>query len=103
MGGWTPISPWKLQEGTAQTVAIGAASLASTVFGTETRALLLYASASCHIRISNKTNAADPAVATDTFLPGAGSPLVLGCSPGDRIKVIQDSGAGTLYLTELTH
>jgi hypothetical protein len=71
--------------------------------GAETRALLLYASSSCHIRISNKTNAADPAVATDTFIPGAGSPMVLGCSPGDRVKVIQDSGGGTLYISELTH
>ena|ERR1700758_2769506 len=103
MGGWTPISPWKLAIGTAQVVTSGAASAASTPVGSETRALLIYASASVHIRISQGTNAADPAVATDTFIPGGASPMVLGCSPGDRVKVIQDTAGGTVYITELTY
>lgn len=103
MSGWLPVSPWKLVRGSAQTVAIGATSLGSVAVGSQTRAILIYASSSCHIRITPQASGSDPAVATDTFIPGAASPLVLGCSPGDIVKVIQDSAAGTLYITELTH
>lgn len=98
MGGWTPISPWKL--GKAQTVAIGAASASSVAVGTETRAVLISATANCHIRVGHPTQTA---VAADTLILNSYPPLVFGCAPGDVVAVIQDSAAGTLYVTELTH
>ncbi len=97
MGGWTPVSPWKL--GAAQTVAIGASSVDSSAVGSETRALLISATSDCHIVINGNPTA----TATSTLIRSAYPPLVFGCGPGDKVAVIQDSASGTLYVTELSH
>ena len=100
MGGWVPLSPWKPIAGSGQNVSIGAASTqAANKFGAQTRACYVYASANCHIRIGQNPTA----VATDTFIVGGASGVVLGCNPNDLIAVIQDSAGGTLNVTDLTH
>ncbi len=97
MANWTPISPWKL--GPCQTVTVGAAHHESTAFGGQTRAVLISATADCHVRIGN----AAVAVSTDTLIRSAYPPLVFGCTPDETVSVIQDSAGGLLYVTELTH
>lgn len=95
-----PVAPWRLVPGTAQKVAIGAASAASSAVGAQTRAILVSATSDCHIKI---TNNGAPAVATDLLIKAAFPPIVLGVSPSDIVTVIQDAAAGSLYLQELTH
>jgi hypothetical protein len=97
---WTPVSPWKLIAGSAQKLAIGAASVASTAVGSETRAILVAVTSDAHIKV---TQAGTAAVAGDLLVKAAWPPIVLGCSPGDIVTVIQDAAAGSLYLQELTH
>jgi hypothetical protein len=84
-------------EGSQQVVAIGAGSLQSTAFGASTYVILVTASAACHIRVgSNPT-----AVATDFLVKAADPPLQIGVSPTQKIAVIQDVGAGSLYIVEV--
>lgn len=97
MSRWTPIAPWRL--GAAHTVAIGATHAESPAMGTETRAVLLSGTTDFHVRIGQGAAAAS----TDTLIKAAYPPIVLGCAPGDVVSVIQDSAAGTAYITELTH
>lgn len=98
MASWTPISPWKL--GACQTVAIGGAHAeTATPFNGQTRALLIEATADCHIVIGPSP----VATSSSTLIRSAYPPLVFGCSSGDKVSVIQDSAGGTLYVTELTH
>ena len=98
--GWTVIAPWKLQDGATQKLTVGAASVASAAVGAHTQALLLSATTNCHVRISNAGNAA---TVTDTLIKTTDDPLVVGCAPGDKVSVIEDSAAGILSITELTH
>lgn len=102
--GRTTLALPKLISGACQNLAYtGAASFGSNPVGSQTYGVLLYASSSCRVRISHGDNTADPALATDTFLPGGASPIPLGCAPGDRIKVIRDTADGTLNISELTY
>ena len=100
MGGWTPVSPWKIVPGTTQAIAYTATSASSTAVGSQTRAVLIYASSTCHFRYGN---GAQTAVPTDFPLPGGGSPAVIGCSPGDIFAAIRDTADGVFWLCELTH
>lgn len=86
-------------DGSAQKVAIGVASAAAAAVGGQTYAVMLTASVACHIRISQAGKAA---TANDYLLKATDISLVLGCAPGDIVTVIQDTGAGSLYLVELT-
>lgn len=95
---WNLVAPWKLAK--AQTVAIGAAAAASTAMGAHTQAVLLCTTSNCHVRIGQPGVVA---VATDTLIKASDPPIVLGCSPGDEVSVIEDAAVGTLSLTELTH
>ena len=101
MSGWMPIAPWKIQPGTVQAVPYTGTSAETTAVGSQTRAVLLYATSTCHIRYGQGAQAA--VAATDFPLPGGASPLILGCSPGDRFAAVQDTAGGTLWLVELTH
>ena len=94
---WYPISPWKL--GAVQKLSIGAAPTQATAFNGQTKALLLVATADCHVR----TGGNPTAVATDTLIKAAHPPIVIGIGVGDLISVIQDSTTGSLYVTELSH
>lgn len=99
MGGWTPTSPWKL--GKSQDIVTGAASVSlAAAVGSQTRALLVSATASCRIRIGQP---AQVAVAADTLIVGNAQPIVIGCSPGDTVAAIQEAAAGKCNVTELTH
>lgn len=100
MSGWTPISPWKL--GAVQKLTTGAASAKTTAFGSETRALLVSCTADCHIVVA-ALSANPAAVAGSTLLKANWPPVILGCDPADALAAIQDVGAGSVYVTELSH
>lgn len=91
------IAPWRLLQ--SHTVAIGAAHAESAAMGSQTRAVLLSATADCHVAIGKGAQA----TMNDTLIKAAYPPIVLACSPADVVSVIEDSAAGTLYVTELTH
>lgn len=97
---WMPVSPWKLIPGTAQKVAIGAASTSSTAIGANTHAVLVTVTSDCHIRIAPNSATA---VAADMLIKAAWPPIVLGVTPGDVVANIQDAAGGFLFLQELSH
>lgn len=97
MSKWTPISPWRLYK--SSTVTIGASSTQSSTFDAAVKAIMISATADCHIVIG--LNAA--ATAAATLIRAAYPPLIFATAPGELIAVIQDSTGGTLYVTELTH
>ncbi|MCC8961721.1 hypothetical protein H8A95_05145 [Bradyrhizobium sp. Pear76] len=84
------------RQGASQNVAVTTTSAASTVLGSQTRVVLLVATAACNIRIGDAT---PTAVAGDTLLP-ANFPLALICSPGQKVAAITASTA-TLSVTEI--
>jgi hypothetical protein len=81
--------------GTAQEVAIGAASAASAAFGAQTYQVRVVATSAC--RVGDGTPAA---LAADSYLP-ADRPEYFTCTPGQRIAVIQESAGGKLSVTEV--
>ena len=89
---------WRVIEGSHQAIATGAASASSAAVGLSTYAVMLTASANCHI----KFGVAPVAVAGDFLLKASDPPLIIGISPGEKVAVIEDSAVGTLYLIELT-
>lgn len=97
MSRWQPISPWKL--GKCQTVAIGATHAESTAQVAPYQAVLVRATADCHIL----TGVSAAASATDTLIKASDPPLVLALQPGEVVSVIEDSATGTLFVTPLTH
>lgn len=92
---WRPIS------GTGQNLTIGAASVPSTAFGTQTYAIRITTSGDCHIALGFGTPAA---VGTDLKLKASDPAAFLRVSPGEKLAVIQDAAAtGTLNIIEITH
>lgn len=82
--------------GTSQKIAVGAASVASSVFSAGVTVMRLYADADCYVTIGSVPVAS----ATSMFLP-AGILEYVGIDANDKIAVIQSgSSTGTLYLTE---
>ena len=82
-----------------QNIAIGAASVASAAFSSETFFIRVTASGNCHIR----TDVNPTAVATDLLLKSTDPSQVLKVNPGDKIAVIQDGAStGTLNVVEIT-
>ena len=89
--------------GAAQVVAIGAASAASTAFGSQTYqirvACQLTAGADAHIRVGDGT---PTALTTDTLLP-TNFIEYLACTPGQKIAVIGGGASvGSLSITEIS-
>jgi hypothetical protein len=82
--------------GASQNVAVTTASAASTPFGTQTRRVLLVATAAVNIAIGN----APTASASSTLLP-ANFPVVVIVNPGEQVAAITAATA-TLSVTELT-
>jgi hypothetical protein len=91
------IIPGGARLGAAQNVSLTTTSAASTALGTQTRSVLLVASAASQIRISDGT---PTAVTTDTLLP-ANFPMIFVCTPGQKVAGITASTA-TLSVTELS-
>lgn len=96
----TPASlPLRMIEGSAQKLTSGAASSQAAAFGTQTRALMLTALTNAvHIR----TGTNPTAVATDYLLKTTDPSLIIGIGLNDKLAIIQETGAGTLYVVELT-
>lgn len=107
MGGWTPQSPWKVIPGSGQSLAnAGSASSSFTnAVGTETRAIAisLAPTATPTGALVTITNAGVASTASkDILVKTTDPPLILGCSPGDKVTV-WGLAAVTAYLTELCH
>lgn len=89
---------WK---GVSDVIALGAASVQSAVFGSQTREIRVSASGNCWINIGANPTAA----ATDNngiYLP-ANVVDYLHVNPGERLAVIQDGAAtGNLCVAEMT-
>jgi len=97
------------QQGTAQQVAIGAASAASAAFGSQTRWIRVAASGfvgtttnlGCRILVGDGT---PTALATSAFLPYQWVEYIT-VNPGEKIAVIQDGTAvagNNLSIVELS-
>ena len=83
---------------TSQTVTVGAASAATTnAVGAHTSVVRLHADTDCFIAIAK----APTATTSDMFLP-SGQTEYIRVHPGQKVAAIQDSAAGTLYVTEMT-
>jgi hypothetical protein len=95
-------APWRL--GKVQKITVGASSTASTAFGAGTQAIMVTClTANCHIAVGLGPGGADnAATANDYLLKTTDISLVLGCRPGEKIAVIQDTGAAVLYVAELS-
>ena len=107
MSGWTPISPWKVIQGSGQSLGVNSGS--STTFtnavGTSTYAIAISLAPTASatgalVRIAKAGTAAT--ASTDILIKTTDPPLVLGVSPGDKVSCY-GLAACTAYLTELTH
>ena len=92
---------WRPIPGVAgQNLTIGAASVTSTAFGSQTYAVRLTATGNCHVRIGQNPTA----VGTDLLLKSTDPSIIIACAPADKVAVIQDATAtGTLNVIEMTH
>jgi hypothetical protein len=83
--------------GAAQNVAVTTTSAASTAFGTQTRRVLLVATAACNIAIGAPGTTAST---SSTLLP-ANWQMVVVVNPSEVVAAVTASSA-TLSVTELT-
>jgi hypothetical protein len=81
-----------IRPGAAQHIAIGSGHLESSALGANV--VMLCATSDCHVVFGTTPTA----TASDTFLP-AKIPVTFACLSTDQVSVIQDAGAGTLYIT----
>lgn len=85
-----------LAVGTTQTVAVGSESLQSTTI-TGSNVVRIISTSDCHIVVS-----ANPtATTTSMFIPGNVPEYIEIENTTDKIAVIQNSEAGTLFITEM--
>ena len=90
---------YRPKTGLGQTVAIGAATVsAGTAFADQTRFVVLDADVGCHVDFEGA------AATTADFHMVASIPYAFVVDPGQTVKVIQDSaaGTGTLWVSEVT-
>lgn len=100
MGTWSPDCPFRPIEGAAQNVAVGAASVQSTVLGAATYAVRVSTTGDCHIRFGQNPTA----LGTDLLLKASDPGAIFRANPGEKIAVIQNAAStGTLNIVELTH
>lgn len=102
---WIP--PWKPIEGSGQSLALTATTVASFTnpVGAQTYAVAfsLAPAATASGALVRITRAGTAATATgDYFVKTTDQPQILGCAPGDTVSVYP-LASGTAYLTELTH
>lgn len=92
---------WRPIPATGQNLTLGAASVPSTAFGSQTYAIRVTSSGNCHLAIGSGTPAA---VATDLMLKATDPAAYFRVAPGEKIAVIQDAAStGTVNVVELTH
>lgn len=86
--------------GTGQTLAIGAASVASTAIPAGTFYVRLSATGNCHVQVGMTP----VAVSTDMLVKSSDPPAFLRVQPGEKIAVIQDAAStGNLNIIGVTH
>lgn len=86
--------------GTGQTLAIGAASVASTAIPVGTFYVRLSSTGNCHVQVGT----APTAVSTDMLVKASDPPAFIRVQPGEKIAVIQDGAStGNLNLIGVTH
>lgn len=104
--GWTTTAPWKLIAGSGQTLAVTTSSAGFTnVMGPETRAFAIsleptVTATGATVRVTAAALAAT--TAEGIFIKTTDGPLVVGCTPGEKVTVI-GLAAATAHLVELTH
>lgn len=92
---------WRPIPGTGQNLTIGAASVPSVAFGSQTYAVRVTASGNCHLTFGTGTPVA---VATDLMLKSTDPAAFFRVAPGEKIAIIQDTAStGTVNVVELTH
>lgn len=92
-----PLPIMRLVEASTQAVAVSGTSAQSAAISGATNAVRLMATTLCHVRIG-----ANP-TATNTNMPLAPyCPEYFVVGSGNKIAVIQNAAAGTLYITEVT-
>lgn len=79
---------------TPQSMAVTGTSSASAAFGSQTRKVLVSATAACNIALGKSPTA----TTASTALP-ANFPLVFDVNPGEQLAAV---GSGTISVTELT-
>lgn len=90
---------WRPINGTGQSLTIGATSVTSAAFGTQTYAIRLSATGNCHVAFNGAT-----AVSTDLLVKSTDYPETYRVTPGEKVSVIQDGAStGTLNVIEMTH
>ena len=85
--------------GLSQDVPFTGTSAASTSFGVETYQVRLSSTAACRFRVVEA--AGGTAVATDVLIPPNWIEYIC-VTPGQKIAVIQNVGAGSLNITEMS-
>jgi hypothetical protein len=99
--GWLPTSPWRPIAGTGQNVTIGAASVQSTAFSDNCRAIIISGiGGACHVALGMNPTA----TGADMLISQNDPPFVMAVNPGEKLAVIRDgTAAGTLNIIEATH
>ena len=107
MGGWLPQSPWRIIDGSGQSLAVGSGSSSTftNAVGSETRAIALSLASTAtatgaRVKIDKGGTAAT--ASQDLLIKTTDPPLIIGVSPGDKVSCY-GLAACTAYLTELTH
>lgn len=86
--------------GVSEYIVVGAASAASAAFGANTREIRVVSTTNCHINIAEAPTAAATS-SNGIYLP-AGVVEYFHVSPGQKVAVIQDSGAGVFCVAQMT-
>lgn len=111
MGGWLPQSPWRIIDGSGQTLSVTTSSatfanpVGAIALGGETRAIAISLAPTATatgalVRIIKAGTAAT--AAKDLLVKTTDPPLILAVTPGDQVSCL-GLAACTAYLTELTH
>lgn len=85
---------------TGQTLALGAASVASSAFTNTTQFIQVSSLGNCHIEIGMTP----VATANSLLVKATDDPLVVRVGPGEKLAVIQDGAStGNLNVVEMTY
>lgn len=98
--GWVANAVPKMLGNSTQKFTATASSQQSNAVGGFTRILMLTCmTANVHYEIGPNPIAS---ATTSPLLKATDPPLFIGCAPGDKVAVIQDSSGGVFALTEMT-
>ena len=103
MSGWTPTTPWRIIEGSGQSLSVTSAqdNAFTTALGSQTRAVYISViTGNCLVRISEGGIAAT--ATGDALVKSTDPPQIFGCTPGDKLHV-WGLATATAYICELTH